>query len=215
MVWFPTARLHKNLIHPRRVQRIVEYFAKRIPKNATVLDVGTGDGRLARLLAENRPDLELHGLDVLLRPDALIPVKAFNGSDLPFPDDSFDCVLFVDVLHHADDPLRLLREAKRVARRCVLLKDHTANGLLSRPTLKLMDWVGNAQHGVHMTYRYFSRRQWLEAFEQVGMPIDFWDTKIDLYGPLGNLVFGRSLHCMIGLNPGKCVGVSEYLVGAR
>ena len=64
-----------------------------------------------------RPDLEITGVDVLVRPKNHIPVQLFDGRQLPFPDQSFDAVMFVDVLHHTDDPSVLLREAKRVARK--------------------------------------------------------------------------------------------------
>jgi 2-polyprenyl-3-methyl-5-hydroxy-6-metoxy-1,4-benzoquinol methylase len=35
---------------------------------------------------------------------------------------SFDVVMFVDVLHHTKDPMVLLREARRVARRAIVVK---------------------------------------------------------------------------------------------
>ena len=55
--------------------------------------------------------------------------------------------MFVDVLHHTDDPMVLLREAGRVASGFVLIKDHTQNGILAGRRLRFMDWVGNARHG--------------------------------------------------------------------
>src|SRR5690349_7501457 len=114
-----------------------------MPKDATVLDIGCGDGRLAELLMGRRADVRITGVDVLLRPNLRIPVKHFDGAHLPFDDASFDCALLVDVLHHTDDPLVLLREAQRVARRAIVVKDHTLSGTGARATLAFMDWVGN------------------------------------------------------------------------
>jgi hypothetical protein len=37
----------------------------------------------------------------------------------------------LDVLHHTDDANVLLREARRVTRRDVLIKDHRLNGFLA------------------------------------------------------------------------------------
>ena len=44
-----------------------------------MLDVGCGDGRLARLVADKRPDISIHGMDVRPRTGAAIPVETFDG----------------------------------------------------------------------------------------------------------------------------------------
>jgi len=61
------------------------------------------------------------------------------------------CVPVRDVLHHTQDPAVLLREAVRVSRSFVLLKDHLDENILDDVTLRLMDWVGNRPHGVVLT----------------------------------------------------------------
>ena len=63
------------------------------------------------------------GIDVLLRDHTHIPVVEFDGTTIPFPDRSFDTLVFVDVLHHTNDPVLLLREAARVARNTIVIKD--------------------------------------------------------------------------------------------
>lgn len=199
MVWLTPGDLHQKLVHPHRVRRLAEQLAELIPQNTKILDVGCGDGQVAGALLALRPDLSIEGLDVLVRGTTKIPVKEFDGSTIPFPDNSFDVVMLIDVLHHTLQPIQLLQESQRVARECILLKDHTSDGWLATPTLRLMDWVGNARHKVALTYRYFTRRQWLAAFEELGLHVDSWDSDLDLYGPLGNKLFGRSLHCLVRL----------------
>jgi len=44
-----------------------------------------------------------------------IPLQLYDGRKLPFADGSFDTVLLVSALHHADNPDEVLREAARVA----------------------------------------------------------------------------------------------------
>ena len=85
-------------------------------------------------------------------------------------------------------------EARRVARQAVILKDHTRNGLLAGATLRLMDWVGNARHEVVLPYNYWPRHRWLEAFDELGLRIDTWIKRLQLYPAPGNWIFGRSLH---------------------
>jgi SAM-dependent methyltransferase len=190
-------KVHGGYVHNRRVQVLRDEIAKLLPQKASVLDIGCGDGLLDSLILKERPDVSIQGLDVLVREDTHIPVTHFDGHTIPFPDNSFDVVLFVDVLHHTDDPLILLREAARVSRKYVLLKDHTRNGLLARPTLRFMDWVGNARHGVVLPYNYLSQAEWEKAFSAVGLRVETWTKDIPLYPFPANLVFGRSLH-MVG-----------------
>ena len=93
-----------------------------------------------------------------------------------------------------------MREAKRVARHWIVLKDHTRNGWLARPTLRLMDWVGNASHGVALPYNYLSQNEWDRLFSDTEVTVDRWIYKPRLYGRPGDWVFGRSLHFLARLS---------------
>ena len=46
--------------------------------------------------------------------------------------------MFVDVLHLTDDPVLLLREAARVARNTIVIKDHTLDGFAAAATVRFM-----------------------------------------------------------------------------
>ena len=171
-----------------------DHLANLLPQNARVLDVGCGDGLLSRLIMEARPDLQIEGIDVLVRSDTHIPVQPFDGSSIPHADDAYDTVMFVDVLHHTVDPATLLREGARVARQSVVLKDHNLKGILAGPTLRFMDYVGNAHHGVVLPYNYWPETNWKSAFAQVGLKIEVWKRDLHLYPAPADWLFGRSLH---------------------
>jgi SAM-dependent methyltransferase len=177
-------------------------MAPLIPANARVLDVGCGDGLISKMIQDHRPDTSIEGIDVLLRPKAHIPVSLFDGSRLPYADGSFDTVMFVDVLHHTDDPAVLLREAARVSTGKLLIKDHMRKGLLAGPTLYFMDWVGNARHGVVIPANYWPEPQWRDAFARTGLEIEVWNTDIPLYPWWATWAFGRSLHFIARLAKG-------------
>ncbi len=186
--------IHEKHVFGRRIRVLSKHLIEVLPKNAKVLDVGCGDGSLGNLIMNQRPDLELRGIDVLVREKTAIPVTTFDGEVIPFDDDAFDVVMFVDVLHHTDDPAVLLREADRVASQAVVIKDHLKNGFLAGPTLRFMDWVGNAHHGVVLPYNYWRLNQWQTAFEQLHWRRDEWRVNLGLYPWPASWLFGRGLH---------------------
>ena len=193
--------VHGGMVHTRRVARLGSLIADRIPRNATVLDVGTGDGQLAARIHGLRPDIAISGVDVLERPRTAVAVRLFDGTHLPFEDASFDAVTCVDVLHHAVDASQLLRECARVARHVVIIKDHLREGFLATATLRFMDWVGNARHGVRLPYNYFSRGEWQGLISVASAQVQGWEERLDLYPAPFSWLFGRHLHVLMMLQP--------------
>ena len=187
-------QIHGGYVHNRRCRVLSDAIAKLIPQNARVLDVGCGDGLISKIIQQKRPDIAIEGVDVLVRPDTHIEVKHFDGDHLPYPDSSFDAVIFIDVLHHTNDPAILIAEAARVTRGVVLFKDHRRNGVLAGPTLHFMDWVGNARHGVSIPANYWPEERWRETFERLNLTVKDWTSDVPLYPPWAAWVFGRSLH---------------------
>jgi 2-polyprenyl-3-methyl-5-hydroxy-6-metoxy-1,4-benzoquinol methylase len=97
-------RIHGSYVHIRRVRVLSDCLAELIPPHSRVLDVGCGDGLLASLIVRRRPDVEVLGVDMLMRDQTQVPVAEFDGRRVPYEEKSFDAVMFVDVLHHTDDP---------------------------------------------------------------------------------------------------------------
>jgi SAM-dependent methyltransferase len=199
------ARSHRALVFGRRARVLAGALAPMIPEEArSVLDIGCGDGTIAGLIAERRPALVMEGVEVIPRPTCRVPCRTFDGANLPFPDRSFDACLFVDVLHHTTDVAQLLREAARVSRSYVVLKDHLAETSFDRATLRAMDWVGNRPHGVTLTYNYQSFRQWQEHFAACGLEAVQVSTALPLYPFPFSLLFGRKLHFAAQLTKREC-----------
>ena len=192
-------RLHGRFVAPRRVRVLCDRVSDQVPKGARVLDVGTGSGELLRELQRRRPDVSIVGVDVLARKDASIPIILYDGQTLPFPDASFDVLLFIDVLHHTDDPRVLLREAARVARQAILIKDHASDRPFAAATLRFMDRIGNARHGVALPGNYWPRRRWLDAFDELGLRLRGWTDDLGLYPPPASWIVGGSLHFLARL----------------
>lgn len=197
------ASWHRAFVFERRARVLAEMLAAQIPERAAVLDIGCGDGTIGSLISQLRPDISIQGVEFLVRPRCKIECRAFDGTSLPFPDRAFDVCLFVDVLHHTQDPAILLREAVRASRSFVLLKDHLDEGIFDDLTLRFMDWVGNRPHGVVLTYNYQSRSQWVELFSRCGLEETTWTTRVPLYPPSVSFVAGRGLHFVALLRKAK------------
>jgi len=110
---------------------------------SSVLDVGAGTGRGMRHLLEAKPELTIKGIEPV---EALIeqaisangvPADALivgTGENLPFPDDSFDAVMSLGVLHHVPEPSRVVAEMLRVASRGIFISDSNRFGHGRGPT---------------------------------------------------------------------------------
>ncbi len=187
-------QLHESYGLGRRVRVLSRHLERLLPENGLILDVGCGDGTLDTSLQNLRPDLSIEGIDVLVRPEVKIPIREFDGLVIPHPDDAFDCVVFVDVLHHSLDTIQLLREAKRVSRGFIVIKDHRRNGFLAQQTLRFMDDVGNKRFGVHLPHHYWSQAQWDSAFSELALSVVQWKQDLAIYPWPASMLFDRGLH---------------------
>lgn len=193
-------RVHETYIRRQRGGVLSAHLAPLFAHGTSVLDVGCGDGLLTWRLSQLRPDLSLQGLEVSPRETTLLPVRSFDGRTFPIETAGVDAVLFVDTLHHAAEPMRLLREAVRVARQAIVIKDHACDGLLAGVTLRFMDRVSNRRFHVATPGTYWPKRRWFEVFEELGLRLTNWRQRLGLYPWPANYVFDRSLHFIARLD---------------
>jgi len=190
-------KTHRKLVMGRRVNRISKNIAMLMPKDVvSVLDVGAGTGEMAQSIKYLRSGLNISGVDVYIRPKTFIPVVEYDGSTLPFEDNAFDAVTIVDVLHHCDDPVSVLKECARVSKQWVLIKDHVSDSAYDEIRLRFMDWVGNRSHGVVLPYNYLSSSEWDSAFADAHLECKQSIGQLNLYPMPFDLIFGGSLHCL-------------------
>lgn len=185
---------HNKYVLNHRVHSLSRQLAELIPADATVLDVGSGDGFLAYSIFQLRSDIQINGIDVLIRENPQIPIKRFDGNVIPYADNSYDLVMFVDVLHHTENPRVLLQEANRVAKNSILIKDHMLKGLFAYKTLAFMDRIGNTRYGVALPNNYWLPENWFDTFSAIGLNVKTLKDKLNLYPWPANTIFGRSLH---------------------
>ncbi len=183
----------------RRIHAIANGIEKLIPSNAAILDIGAGSGEIAEAILSKRPDISITGIDIKNRENTKIEIKAFNGKDIEYEDDKFDYSIIVDVLHHTYNKKELLREAVRVSKKGIIVKDHLYKNKFDYLTLSFMDYIGNKPYSIDVIYDYFTLAQWRKLFSEENISINSLSTNLKLYPFPFNLVFDRQLHVLFKL----------------
>ena len=120
----------KNPVQKYLIEKFYDAFFSEIkelePKS--ILDVGCGEGFTLERLKKKKIGKQLSGIDFLEtaikigkkeRPH--LDLSVGNIYDIPFKENSFDLVICSEVLEHIDDPMRGLKELKRVTKKYVVL----------------------------------------------------------------------------------------------
>ncbi len=171
---------------PEYEDQIIPLVVSELQGAGRVLDVGTGDGQIARALASN--GAKVVGVDPTTNQISVAqsrgggPVYLQCGaSPLPFADASFDAVLACLVFEHIDDVDAAIAEVARVLR-----AGGTFNFLLNHPLLQTPDsgWIDD--HMVDPPEQYWRIGRYLveaETIEQVelGVHIRFLHRPLSRY----------------------------------
>ena len=147
------------------------------PSYRRVLDVGGGTGVIAQAVSELFDVDQVVCVDVEDRylPSLTVEHHTYGGSELPFGDGQFDCVLFNNVIHHVREQhrLALLRECRRVAPAGdLLIKDHLAESGLDHLRLTALDVIGNSPFSGMIQASYLSDAQWRALAAASGFEIE-------------------------------------------
>lgn len=142
-----------------------------------MLDVGGGTGLIAQAIVDLFPIERITSVDVEDRFLSTLSIETatFDGTRLPFSDQSFDCVLLSNVLHHVPENSRLalLRECSRATGSGRLyIKDHLAANALDRARLAVLDCVGNAPFRGMVRGTYLGPSGWAELATSAGYRVE-------------------------------------------
>lgn len=97
------------------------------PSSGLILDAGTGTARIPILICQQRPQLQIIGIDLAKNMldigaknveqaglQKQICLELVDSKQLPYPDRHFDMVISNSLVHHLPDPLPFFLEIKRL-----------------------------------------------------------------------------------------------------
>lgn len=121
-VWAPV----EGKIHTDRIRNLKKITAEQC--TGTVLDIGCANCDSTAVMLEHNPSLSFTGLELTdlgcreaKRKHPNIFIVQGDAASLPFANQSFDTVVLDHVIEHFMDPVPLIIEAKRVAKRRVVI----------------------------------------------------------------------------------------------
>lgn len=138
---------------------------KQAEKN---IDIGCGNGMITHTLREQGfhcTPMDVADLSII----PTIEVVVYDGLSMPFKDKEFDSALLLTVLHHTPDPIAILKETARIAKKIIIIEDIYCNKIQQYMTYS-MDTLVNLGHS-SMTYQNKSNKEWKAAFESMGLEL--------------------------------------------
>lgn len=162
--WIPVAR------------DIIEHFG--LKPGDRVLDVGCGKGFLVKDLMQVMPGLMAFGLDVSeyammkCEPEVVGYLHLGDARRLPFPDNSFQCVLCLNTIHNfiRDEAKTALREIQRISSGHAFVQVDSYRTPEQREIFE--SWVLTAEFHDYPD-------EWVKLFNEAGYTGDYYWTIIE------------------------------------
>lgn len=169
-----------------RCKLIIEAYKNRLKKGSRILDVGSGNGIITKLLMDYF-SVKITGSDVKNYLIYDIPFIKISGGELPFTNNEFDVVMLNDVLHHIPyhDQERLIRESARVAKKVLIFE--------AEPTIlgKITDVVLNKYHygDLNIPLSFRSIKNWQKLFKKLSLKSKVTKLKKPFWYPFSHIAF--------------------------
>jgi SAM-dependent methyltransferase len=123
-----------------RARGLVSRILPFIEPKEQVLDIGWGTGHNGQRLRQMRR-VEVSGLDVVDMGVTGPKPRLYDGSNIPFADESFDVSVLIYMLHYVDDPARFLREVKRVTKKRIIIVQTICQGTVGQSMHRINEFV--------------------------------------------------------------------------
>ena len=147
-----------------KLRRIRKYLAP----SDRILDIGAGAGSICTLIEAEGYDVTPLDVEDRTLSERIKPV-IYDGRTIPYSDKSFDKALILTVLHHTEDPERVLSEAKRVTSNIIIIEDIYTNNFQQYLTY-VFDSLFNFEFTGH-PHSNKTDSEWKELFGKLGLTL--------------------------------------------
>ena len=151
-----------------RAQKIINSIENILVKNCSIIDIGAGACNVCEiLLSENHKVIPLDIKDLSFT-DSVKPI-IYDGATIPFNDNEFDIALLLTVLHHTQKPEEIIKEAKRVATKIIIIEDLFTNNS-DKKFIQAFDSILNLEF-INHPHTNKNDSEWREIFKEFGLRI--------------------------------------------
>lgn len=148
--------------------KTVRLLLPHIKEGERVLDIGSGLGFQGKMIREQK-HCDVFGIDVVDYQKADIPYKHFDGVHIPYQDKSFDVSYLSFVLHHAEHPVELIKEAIRVTKKRIIIIEDTPKNIFDRAFDAYHGWSFNKFFKLRHPCVFRTIKEWEEIFDSLGI----------------------------------------------
>jgi SAM-dependent methyltransferase len=135
----------------------------------SILDLGCGSAIVAKKF-ERFFQAKVTGVDIIDHRVEKIDFKLFDGKVLSFEDKSFNDVLIAYVLHHCQEPLKTLSEAKRVCKRYIIIYEDMPDGWWGKIRCKIHGNLFNIFFQKNSAQcKFMNQAGWEASFKELGL----------------------------------------------
>lgn len=166
----------KNFIEriiQKRTEKILHLCEEFIKENERILDIGAGGGWISQEI-KKRKKVEITLLDVkdFNQTSCGLKLILYDGENIPFSDNSFDVSFLIFTLHHCSDLTKVLKEAKRVSRKKIIIIEDIPTSLINKIFLYVWDMITNLPSlinppGENITFNFKTISQWQQIFNDL------------------------------------------------
>jgi len=150
----------------------------KLAKSSNMLEIGTGKGHMTIVLAKRgfrliSIDLDRKAQDIAkmhlksIKRSSSVTFKIMDAEHLRYKDNSFDYVISVNFIHHAENPGRCLKEMIRVAKNKLVIADINKRGE------SIMEKVHNLDGHNHKISK-MSLRETEALLKKIGMQVKIY-----------------------------------------
>lgn len=155
---------------------IVKHFG--LKPGDRVLDVGCAKGFLVKDLMKVCPGLEVFGIDISTyalmhcEPEVIGRLHLGSGDNLPFPDNSFDCVLSLNTIHNftRERAIKAIKEIQRLSGGKAFIQVDSYHTAQQKEIFE--SWVLTAEFHDYPD-------NWVKVFKEAGYTGDYYWTIIE------------------------------------